>query len=150
ALFLGTFREPDVGISQPLQELMGDLRREGTLRRLELGGLDEPEVAELVTELAAEPASAGFVRALHGETEGNPFFIEEVVRHVRETAGDLGAEGALERAGVPEGVREVTARRLRRLAEDARDAMVVAAVIGREFDFDVLEAVAGVQGDALV
>jgi DNA-binding SARP family transcriptional activator len=150
ALFLGTFREPDVGVSHPLQELMGDLRREGTLRRLELGGLAESEVAELVAELAAEPASAGFVRALHGETEGNPFFIEEVVRHVRETAGDLGEETALEQAGVPDGVREVTARRLRRLGEDAREAMVVAAVIGREFDFDVLEAVSGVEGDALV
>ena len=150
ALFLGTFREPEVGVSHPLQELIGDLRREGTLRRLELAGLAESEVAELVAELAAEQASAGFVRALHGETEGNPFFIEEVVRHVRETAGDLGEETALEQAGVPDGVREVTARRLRRLGEDAREAMIVAAVIGREFDFDVLETVSDVEGDALV
>jgi DNA-binding SARP family transcriptional activator/tetratricopeptide (TPR) repeat protein len=150
ALFLGTFREPEVGVSHPLQELIGDLRREGTLRRITLGGLAESEVAELVEELAAEPASEGFVRALHGETEGNPFFIEEVVRHVRETAGDLAEEVALERAGVPDGVREVTARRLRRLGADARDTMVVASVIGREFDFDVLQAVAPVAGDALV
>src|SRR4051794_31288498 len=150
ALFLGTFREPEVGVSHPLQELMGDLRREGTLRRLKLGGLAEAEGAELVAELAAEPASPGFVHALHGETEGNTFFIEEVVRHVRETTGDLAEEMALARAGVPEGVREVTARRLRRLGEHARDALVVASVIGREFDFDVLEAVAPIDGDALV
>ena len=55
------------------------------------------------------------MHALAGETEGNPFFIEEVVRHIRDTAGALSEEVTLEEAGVPDGVREVTARRLRRL-----------------------------------
>ena len=73
-----------------------------------------------MAELAAAPASESFVRALHGETEGNPFFIEEVVRHIRDTAGALSEEVTLEEAGVPDGVREVTARRLRRLTEPTR------------------------------
>ena len=46
--------------------------------------------------------------ALHGETEGNPFFVEEVVRHLRETQGGIEGGVDLEEAGVPEGVREVT------------------------------------------
>jgi len=150
ALFLGSYRESEISDRHPLHELVGDLRREGTLRRLELSGLSEAEVGELVTELAAAPATEAFVHALAGETEGNPFFIEEVVRHIRETAGALTEEVTLEQAGVPDGVREVTARRLRRLSEPTRAVLLVASVIGREFDYDVLSNVAETSGDALV
>ena len=149
-LFLGTYRESEVSDRDPLHELIGDLRREGTLRRLELGGLAELEVGELVAELAHAPASEAFVRALAGETEGNPFFIEEVVRHVRDTAGALSEEVTLEQAGVPEGVREVTSRRLRKLTEPTRAVLLVASVIGREFDYDVLATVVSQGDDELV
>ena len=149
-LFLGTYRESEISDRHPLHELIGDLRREGTMRRLELTGLAEPEVGELVAELASAPASESFVHALAGETEGNPFFIEEVVRHIRDTAGALSEEMTLEEAGVPDGVREVTARRLRRLSESTRAVLLVASVIGREFDYDVLTAVVSQAGDELV
>jgi DNA-binding SARP family transcriptional activator len=150
ALFLGTYRESEISERHLLHELIGDLRREGTLRRLELAGLTEGEVGELVVALAAAPATESFVRALAGETDGNPFFIEEVVRHIRDTSGALSEEVTLEQAGVPDGVREVTARRLRRLSENGRSVLLVASVIGREFDFDVLEAVVTQSGDELV
>src|SRR3954453_20062795 len=149
-LYLGTYRESEISERHLLHELIGDLRREGTLRRLELSGLSEPEVAELVISLASAPASESFVRALAGETDGNPFFIEEVVRHIRDTAGALSEEVTLEEAGVPDGVREVTARRLRRLTENGRAVLLVASVIGREFDYDVLEAVVAQSSDELV
>src|SRR4051794_35348172 len=149
-LFLGTYRESEISERHPLHELIGDLRREGTLRRLELSGLTESEVGELVAELASTPASQAFVHALAGETEGNPFFIEEVVRHIRDTSGALSEEVTLEEAGVPDGVREVTARRLRRLSEPTRAVLLVASVIGREFDYDVLAAVVSQAGDELV
>ena len=101
-LFLGTYRESEISDRHPLHELIGDLRREGTLRRLELTGLGEAEVGELVAELASRAghASPSCARCA-GETEGNPFFIEEVVRHIRDTAGALTEEVTLEEAGVP-------------------------------------------------
>ena len=87
-LFLGTYRESEISDRHPLHELIGDLRREGTLRRLEL---DRPGRARgrpsWWPSSPSAPASESFVRALHGETEGNPFFIEEVVRHIRDTLG---------------------------------------------------------------
>src|SRR6185295_10180296 len=149
-LYLGTYRETEISERHLLHELIGDLRREGTLRRLELTGLSEPEVAALVMSLATAPASESFVRALAGETDGNPFFIEEVVRHIRDTSGALSEEVTLEEAGVPDGVREVTARRLRRLTENGRAVLLVASVIGREFDYDVLTAIVPQAGDELV
>jgi DNA-binding SARP family transcriptional activator/tetratricopeptide (TPR) repeat protein len=146
ALLLGTYREAELEGGHPLLELIADVRREGMLQQLELTGLDECEVAQLVTALGVSSAERSFVRALHGETDGNPFFIEEVVRHLRgsEVPADLAA------AGVPDGVREVTARRLRRLDAESRKALQVAAVIGREFDYDVLRAVAPLDEDALI
>src|SRR6202012_2228785 len=142
ALFVGTYREGESSEQDLLNELIGDLRREGSLRRIELHGLAEPEVGELVAELTTLPATDAFVHALHGETDGNPFFIEEVIRHVRgDGSGALSEEVTLAEAGVPEGVREVTSGGLRRLSDNARGTVVIAAVIGREFDFDVLEAV---------
>jgi DNA-binding SARP family transcriptional activator/tetratricopeptide (TPR) repeat protein len=147
ALLIGTYREAELEPGHPLLELIADVRREGMLERLELTGLDECEVAQLVTELGVPSAERSFVHALHGETEGNPFFIEEVVRHV---SGSRHADISLAEAGVPEGVREVTTRRLRRLDADSRQALQVAAVIGREFDYDVLQAVAPLDEDALI
>ena len=148
ALLLGTYREAELEPGHPLHELIADVRREGVLRRLELGGLAEAEVAELVSELGVPSAEPAFVQALHAETEGNPFFIEEVVRHLN--GSGLHGHISLTEAGVPDGVREVTARRLRRLDAESRHALQVASVIGREFDYDVLAAVAPLEEDALI
>ena len=150
ALLIGTYRDAELEPGHPLSELITDVRREGLLERLALTGLAEAEVAELVASLSPDTPEPAFVRALHGETEGNPFFIEEVVRHLRDTAREHGGTLSLTDAGVPDGVREVTARRLRRLGLESRGSLQVAAVIGREFDFDVLAAVAPQNDDDLV
>src|SRR5215213_3015382 len=129
ALFLVSARSDEEG--EPLAAL--------------LAGLDADETAALVAELEGAPAAPAFVAELHEETEGNPFFIEEVLRHL-EGAGDL----ALRDAGVPDGVREVTGRRLARLGEPALAMLAVAAVVGREADFDVLDEAGPLHDDALV
>ena len=138
-MFLGTYREAEVGEDHPLTDLIASLRREGMVTQIPLEGLVHGEVGELVAALGAE-APADFVTDLERETEGNPFFVEEIVRH----GGDL------EDAGVPEGVREVTSRRIARLPASAREAMQVACVIGGEFDFGLLEALGPLSGDELV
>ena len=86
----------------------------------------------------------GLVDAVHRETEGNPFFVTEVVRL-------LVAEGRLERprptrswsVSIPESVREVVGRRLERLSEECNRVLTIAAVIGREFSLPMLERVSG-------
>ncbi|HET9740810.1 MAG TPA: AAA family ATPase [Solirubrobacteraceae bacterium] len=149
-LLLGTYRDAELESDHPLLELAAGIRREGALTRVALSGLAEAEVAELVAALGVDGVQPAFLRALHGETEGNPFFIEEVVRHLRAGGRRLHATGSLTEAGVPDGVREVTARRLRRLGASTRQALQVAAVIGREFEFDLLEAVAPLDDDVLI
>ncbi len=138
-MFLGTYREAEVGDDHSLPELIGSLRREDMLTQVPLEGLAVAEVAELVAVLGAE-STPELVAGLQRQTEGNPLFVEEIVRH----GGDL------EDAGVPEGVREVTSRRIARLPGSAREAVQVACVIGREFDFGLLEALGPLTGDELV
>jgi DNA-binding SARP family transcriptional activator/tetratricopeptide (TPR) repeat protein len=148
AMFLGTCRAGELADDHALADVVASLRREAMLTEVTLGGLAEAEVGELVAALGAEAPSPAFVSSLHGVTEGNPFFVEEVVRHLRDSPGGLA--GDLEEAGVPAGVREVTSRRIARLPASAREAMQVASVIGREVDFGLLEALGPLTGDELV
>ena len=91
-----------------------------------------------------------FVTALHDETDGNPFFAEEVVTHLVETGAIFQRDGvwttdrALADLGLPEGVRDVVGRRLSRLSEATNDLLAVAAVVGREFDLSTVAVTAGV------
>jgi tetratricopeptide (TPR) repeat protein len=155
-LLLGTYRETDLARTHPLAETLADLRREPLVERLLLRGLAESETAALLAARAEHDVAEAFVRAVHSETDGNPFFVEEVLRHLAET-GALRREGGrwtsdrrIEDLGIPEGVREVVGRRLSRLSETANQALGVAAVIGRDFDAQTIEAAGGPSGDALL
>ena len=88
------------------------------------------------------PARA-FARALYEETEGNPFFVEEIIRHLIEAGVQVGSASPseLQRFGLPEGVKQVIAFRLGRLEAPAAELLRVAAVIGRDIDAGLLERV---------
>jgi DNA-binding SARP family transcriptional activator len=104
-LMLGTYRDTELHPGHPLTEVLADLEREvGELERLRLEGLGEHEVAEIV----GDRAEAETVRRIREETGGNPFFVKQLARH-------LDAAGT----GVPAGVRDVIARNVARLPEEA-------------------------------
>ena len=125
-------------------EVLAEVDRERRAHRIRLGGLTEDDVATLLKSWN-DAAPAALVKAVHAETDGNPFFVGEVLRHLAETAdGDV--EGV--RLGIPEGVRELLHRRLERLPAETTRLLQVAAVIGREFDVAVLEAIVDLAADA--
>jgi tetratricopeptide (TPR) repeat protein len=96
------------------------------------------------------------VQAIFAETEGNPFFVEEVFQHLREDGRLLDAEGHwlpnlhIETLEVPEGVRLVIGRRLERVSAECRALLTAAAVIGPRFDLAVLEALGDASADAML
>ena len=131
--------------SEGFEEALSGLRHERLVRQLEVDGLPEPEARRLVGLRAGRPPSAEFSRALYEETEGNPLFIEELVRHLADAGIEADVAGAheLREIGLPDDVRELISRRLDRLSPDAVEALRVASVIGREFDALLLERVLG-------
>ncbi len=151
-LVIGTYRHTEIGPDHPLAVTLADLRREPGVERAPLDGLDGDGVSALVewTEgHALDPAEQALARALHARTAGNPFFVGEFLRHLNEIGAVYRREGAWsyyedpDSLGVPEGVRDVLARRLGRLSAPANRALTVAAVVGIEFDLRLLERVAG-------
>ena len=153
-LVLGIVRDVEVGADHPLVELIADLRRERRFDRLALEGLDESETDALVSARLDAAPSAAFVRGLRAKTEGNPFFIEEALRSLVEArpvqAGAQVSERALESIGVPESVADLIQQRLARVSDGAADALTVAAVVGREFDLGVLQALLQTPDDRLI
>jgi hypothetical protein len=155
-LVLGTFRETDVHADHPLIEVLAALHREPAVERIVVEGLDDLELLALMERLAGgefEQSVRELRDELREETNGNPFFVTEIFRHLVETGRmTTGPDGAtqLRATGLPVSVREVVGRRVQRLGEDATRVLSVAAVIGRDFDFPLLARVVEVSEDELL
>ena len=155
---LATYRDTDLDRTHPLADVLADLRREPGVSRLDLVGLDASEVTALMESTAGhdlDEPGADLALALQRETEGNPFFVGEVLRHLAESGvlvqrdGRWTSDFTLGDVGLPEGIREVVGRRLSRLSEAANRALALAAVIGAQFDLAIIEGAGGPQGDEL-
>jgi DNA-binding SARP family transcriptional activator len=134
-LVLGTLRDEGPEAAPALRALLGDLRRERLLERLDLGGLSEDEAGELAAVWLDGAPPPLLAAAVHRRTGGNPLFVEELVRHLVESYPGEPAEAvaaAAERE-VPHGVRAVIDRRLAHLGEEVGEAVRVAAVAGEDF-----------------
>ena len=140
-LVVGTYR--DVGLSRqhPLSETLGELSREGGFHRVLLRGLSKEDVGQYIETVSEVEPSLGLIEATYERTEGNPFFVTEMVRLLVQQ-GDLSPEAAVGPRGltdrIPEGVREVIGTRLNLLSNDCNQVLTVAAVIGKEFTLDGL------------
>ena len=143
---LGAYRATERW-SEDFGAALTGMRHERLLRQLEIDGLPEPEARQLVGLRVGETPSAEFSHALYEETEGNPFFIEEIVRHLADSGIEAHTAGAreLRQIGLPDDVRDVISRRLDRLSEDAAETVRVASVIGRDFELGLLEGVLGLE-----
>jgi class 3 adenylate cyclase len=157
---IGTYRDVELDRRHPLAEVLAELRRERLYQRVVLRGFSSAEVTTMLEAMAQHDLGPGGVElaaAIHRETEGNPFFIEEVLRHLVETGALARRDGrwvrsaaTIDELGIPEGVREVLGRRLSRLSETCNRVLGNAAVLGREFDFAVLGRMAALDEDTLL
>ena len=136
-LVLGTYRDVEVSRRHPLSETLGSLIREQRFLRVQLPGLTEPEIAQLIQKAAAGNPPPGLSATIHQRTEGNPLFVTEIIAML--TREGLG-EGQDYLTSIPEGVRDAIGRRLNRLSEGCNRVLTTASVVGREFDFRLLGA----------
>lgn len=156
-LILGAYREIELERTHPLSRLLTDLNRERLLTRERLRRLNLQETDELLVQLLESPPPTGLSELIHEQTEGNPFFIEELVnglleegRLVRESNGryELASGITIERLSgeIPQGVRAAIGARLDRLEPVVQQALGLASVVGRHFSLEVLASVASAHG----
>jgi class 3 adenylate cyclase len=155
-LIIGTYRDAEVAKDHPLVAAIGDMRREAQYERIALDGLDRDAVNDLLVTVGEQDVPGGFVDAIFGETEGNPFFIREVLSHLVEEGkithddGRWTASGGIAGLGIPDSVRDVIGRRLARLSHDARHLLTVASALTGGVSWDALQAIAGLPEGALL
>ena len=148
-MLLATYRDSDLAPEHPLPGLLADLRREERIDRVRLSGLGVEEIVALMEEADVRTAMA---HALASETDGNPFFVGEMLRHLSERAEGLDSTPQAQRGALefPQSVRDVIIRRVERLGEDCRRLLCWASVIGHQFRFELLAGTVGGDEDALL
>lgn len=157
-LIVGTYRDTDVDRTHPLSAVLGDLQRLERSRRVAVDPLDLDEVIglmELVSGHVLDDSARRLAVRAHAETEGNPFFVGEVLRHLVERGAIQFIDGLWvvpdpDDVDVPEGVRDVVGQRLSRLSDDANAVLHAASVVGRQFTPAVVGALAELGEDRVL
>ena len=155
-LLIGSYRPGDIGPGHPLSRACDELARNRLATEIRLTALAEADVGLLLAGRAGQPPPAALVSVIYDQTEGNPFFVEEVFLHLKERGvlfddkGRWHDEVAVTDIDVPRTVRLVIERRLERIGEDVRKALTAAAVAGRTASFELLLATAGLEENLLL
>ena len=153
-VLIGTYRDLDVESSPALVRTLEELIRMG-IRPIKVEGLSKEAVGQMLNGLSKREAPQRLVDIIFDESQGNPFFVEELYRHLLEENKVFDADGrfrddlAIDEVDVPENVRLIVGRRLQRLDENERRVLAAAAVIGRSFSFQLLTEISRIDADEL-
>jgi len=156
-LVVGTYRDVEVDRAHPLSSTLAELRRVGELQRVLLRGLTVDEVHRMIKIIGGQEVSWALAEAIHRQTEGNPLFIQEVLRYVVEEGLVTRQDGRWQGTGdtplemsIPEGLRDVIGKRLSRLGPECNRVLAIASVIGRDFGLETLRRVTELDEDTLI
>src|SRR5215207_6542580 len=154
-LIVGAYRETELDRAHPLAKSLVDWNRERLITRIALRRFNESETGDQLGALLGERVSGEFAVAVHRETEGNPFFVEEVLKALIEK-GSVRREGGrwhrcdMDQLLIPQSVKEAIGNRLDRVSQDCNDVLRVAAILGKVFTFEELTAAAERNEDVLL
>lgn len=158
ALILGTYRPTDLAVDGPLAHAIAELGREQRLSRLELNALSAADSLVLLTRLAGrglQGPDADLAAALHRESAGNPLFLTELVRalltsgSIREGAGGWSIDRDLRDTGLPPTLAEVIKHRVAGLGRGVGETLGAAAVVGQEFELELVESALSLSTDEI-
>ncbi len=139
-LILGAYRQPTPSDSSPLAQMLPDLLRERAVSRIVLGGLDFGEAESLLSQMFDRSVGRSVVRRLLEQTDGNPFYLAELAEFLR-------AGGPPQ---LPHTLGDIARHRLALISKSCRRILGPAAVIGRDFELQLLAAAVGAQPAAVL
>lgn len=151
-----TYREVELDEARALHDMLFELTRGGLAIRLKLPRLTKEQTGEMLAVMFQREITPEFLDGIYRETEGNPFFVEEVCRALIDQ-GKLYREGGRWERGVsvaeldiPQNLRVAVRRRVGRLPEPAQEVLRLASIVGREFDWEILKEISDLGEDALI
>jgi len=154
-LIVGAYRETELDRAHPLAKALVDWNRERLITRIALRRFNETETGDQLDALLGERVSGEFAVAVHRETEGNPFFVEEVLKALIERGSVRRESGRWRRCDmdqmlIPQSVKEAIGNRLDRVSQDCNEVLRLAAILGKVFTFEELSATAEQSEDVLL
>jgi tetratricopeptide (TPR) repeat protein len=154
-LIVATYREVELDEARPFHQVLLDLNRERLGVRLKLSRLSREQTHDMLAAMFAEEITPDFLEGIYRETEGNPFFIEEVCKALIEGAKLYFEDGrwhrpSIEEMEIPQSVRIAIQSRVGKLPEAALQTLQLAAVFGREFEYDVLAMASDLDEETLI
>src|ERR1043165_8307949 len=154
-LIVGAYRETELDRTHPLAKALVDWNRERLITRVALRRFNETEAGDQLGALLGERVSGDFAVAVHRETEGNPFFVEEVLKALIERGSVRRESGRwhrcdVEQLSIPQSVKEAIGNRLDRVSQDCNEVLRLAAILGKVFTFEELSATAEQSEDVLL
>ena len=154
-LIVMTYREAELETAPVLSQVLVDLNHERLATHLRLASLSRDETQNLLTSILAGEVTADFLDLIFRQTEGNPFFIEEVCKALIE-AGQLSFQDgrwnypAIAEIKIPQTVRAAIQARLQKLPVSSQDVLRMAAILGGEFDFETLKRAVSLDEEDLI
>ena len=154
-LIVATHRNADLDETRLFHEWSRDLQQERLATTINLARLDQQSTHDLLAAIFREAIMPEFLDGIYRATEGNPFFVAEVCQAlIDEGAVYRDGEGwqrrSMAQIQIPPSVRLAIQRRLDRLPETTQDTLQHAAMLGREFEFDLLTAMSDLNEQALI
>ena len=155
-LLLGAYRDIYVDKKHPLSPVLKELNRERLLQSVPLRRMSLDDVSEMIQRLLKQDdISREFCELVYEKTRGNPFFVEEVIKSLKEEKviyrkGTKWEIKEVSKIGFPETVKDVIETRIGRLDDECQHVLTMASFIGKDFTFKALQATTNVAEDLLL
>lgn len=154
-LIVMTYRDSELEATPDLNKVLLDLNRERLAVHLKLERLSRQETQNLLASMFGEEITADFLDGIFRQTEGNPFFIEEVCKALVEAGQISFQEGrwhrpAMAEMRIPQTVHSAIRARLQKLPDSTQEALRMAAILGSDFDFETLQHACDLDEDTLI
>jgi len=155
-LLLGAYRDAYVDEKHPLSPVLTELNRERLLQSVPLKRMSFEDASEMIKRiLEQDDVTREFCELVYEKTRGNPFFVEEVIKSLKEEEVIYREKNKWKIKKVssiefPKTVKSVIKRRISRLDDESQRVLTLASFVGKDFTFEALQGVAGVEEDKLL
>ena len=155
-LLLGAYRETDIDDRHPLSPVLAELNRERLLQSVLLKRMSLNDVSEMIKQLLEQDdVPKEFCELVYEKTRGNPFFVEEVIKSLKEEEVIYREENRwkfkeISKIEFPKTVKSVIKARISRLDDECQNVLTLASFVGNDFTFEALCGVTGIEENKLL